>query len=161
MYANRAALQNGGSMPRQPVMYNLWLFALCAANALLGFVFKLYTGNSIAFAALAYAAFLALFLMNGIIGGRIANLALTIVYAALGFAVHLVAIAAIPFGPCADYGVGFAHCSVIFVAPLTAIGYFCGRYVRKMPEPGLCPKCRYDLRGNTSGTCPECGYRFL
>lgn len=23
--------------------------------------------------------------------------------------------------------------------------------------PGLCCKCGYDLRGNTSGVCPECG----
>lgn len=23
--------------------------------------------------------------------------------------------------------------------------------------PGLCNKCGYDLRGNTSGVCPECG----
>jgi len=22
---------------------------------------------------------------------------------------------------------------------------------------GLCPTCSYDLTGNTSGTCPECG----
>lgn len=25
---------------------------------------------------------------------------------------------------------------------------------------GLCLHCGYDLRGNESGTCPECGYGF-
>ncbi|MDB5304822.1 MAG: hypothetical protein JWM97_2371 [Phycisphaerales bacterium] len=24
-------------------------------------------------------------------------------------------------------------------------------------EYGLCPACGYDLTGNVSGTCPECG----
>ena len=27
---------------------------------------------------------------------------------------------------------------------------------RRIP-PGHCQRCRYDLTGNTSGTCPECG----
>ncbi|MCO6438475.1 MAG: hypothetical protein J5J06_15400 [Phycisphaerae bacterium] len=27
---------------------------------------------------------------------------------------------------------------------------------RRIP-PGHCRKCRYDLTGNTSGVCPECG----
>jgi hypothetical protein len=28
------------------------------------------------------------------------------------------------------------------------------------PPPGLCKSCNYDLTGNTSGTCPECGMRI-
>jgi hypothetical protein len=31
-----------------------------------------------------------------------------------------------------------------------------GRIVRR-PKNGFCKQCRYDLTGNTSGTCPECG----
>ena len=30
---------------------------------------------------------------------------------------------------------------------------------RRIP-PGHCQKCRYDLTGNTSGVCPECGERI-
>lgn len=30
-----------------------------------------------------------------------------------------------------------------------------GRRYRRIP--GLCHRCRYDLRGNVSGVCPECG----
>ncbi len=26
-----------------------------------------------------------------------------------------------------------------------------------LPKPGLCPHCGYNLTGNTSGKCPECG----
>ncbi len=28
---------------------------------------------------------------------------------------------------------------------------------RRRPLPGHCSTCRYDLTGNTSGVCPECG----
>jgi hypothetical protein len=30
-------------------------------------------------------------------------------------------------------------------------------YRRLRVPPGLCRKCRYDLRGVTTGVCPECG----
>lgn len=28
---------------------------------------------------------------------------------------------------------------------------------RKVPPINLCRKCKYSLRGNVSGKCPECG----
>ena len=28
---------------------------------------------------------------------------------------------------------------------------------RRKPHPGFCPRCDYDLTGNTTGRCPECG----
>jgi hypothetical protein len=46
------------------------------------------------------------------------------------------------------------------------IGVFCIRWVFRKAKLDLqkcriahrmCPKCSYDLTGNTSGTCPECG----
>ena len=43
--------------------------------------------------------------------------------------------------------------------PLLAIGIptiVAWRLDRRRPLPGHCP-CGYDLRGNVSGTCPECG----
>ncbi len=33
--------------------------------------------------------------------------------------------------------------------------YFVRRWRRR--EPGVCGKCGYDLTGNVSGVCPECG----
>jgi hypothetical protein len=29
------------------------------------------------------------------------------------------------------------------------------------PRPGACASCRYDLTGNTTGVCPECGHQDL
>ncbi|HEY3241813.1 MAG TPA: hypothetical protein VGM03_00550 [Phycisphaerae bacterium] len=29
----------------------------------------------------------------------------------------------------------------------------------RRPKPGHCQRCGYDLTGNTSGVCPECGTR--
>ncbi len=37
---------------------------------------------------------------------------------------------------------------------LACRGHFPGTAIFK---PGRCAKCDYDLRGNTSGVCPECG----
>jgi hypothetical protein len=31
------------------------------------------------------------------------------------------------------------------------------RFIRRRPGPGHCPSCGYDLTGNVSGVCPECG----
>lgn len=30
----------------------------------------------------------------------------------------------------------------------------------RRPRRGFCPECSYNLTGNTSGVCPECGTRF-
>jgi hypothetical protein len=32
-----------------------------------------------------------------------------------------------------------------------------GIFRRPTPRPGHCQTCSYDLTGNTSGVCPECG----
>ena len=51
----------------------------------------------------------------------------------------------------AGYGLGFA-CVLVFRAME-------GRQSRKVRRrrQGLCTECGYDLRGNVSGRCPECG----
>lgn len=35
-----------------------------------------------------------------------------------------------------------------------------GWYRSRRPQPGHCRKCSYDLTGNASGVCPECGTRI-
>jgi len=30
--------------------------------------------------------------------------------------------------------------------------------VKPTPRPGVCARCGYDLTGNVSGVCPECGH---
>jgi len=41
-----------------------------------------------------------------------------------------------------------------FVAMIVGIPF---HIARKPKPPGHCPKCSYNLRGNVSGVCPECG----
>jgi len=40
---------------------------------------------------------------------------------------------------------------------LLALAIIGVRRVRRRRPPGSCGKCAYDLTGNTSGVCPECG----
>ncbi len=58
--------------------------------------------------------------------------------------------------------------TVTILATLIAIGllavasygvYFFAKGPRE--RPGYCRACGYNLRGNRSRTCPECGQRFL
>ena len=49
--------------------------------------------------------------------------------------------------------------TVIWVASLLAIGIAAVAILR-IPSPcppGCCPNCFYNLTGNESGVCPECG----
>lgn len=50
-----------------------------------------------------------------------------------------------------------------FILPLWLVIAFCLlgaallRHVARRSRPGFCPECMYDLTGNVSGICPECG----
>jgi hypothetical protein len=44
----------------------------------------------------------------------------------------------------------------VFAAP---VHFFVARSHRKVP-PGHCTQCRYNLTGNRSGACPECGTKI-
>lgn len=58
--------------------------------------------------------------------------------------------------------VGFgAMCMNLAAAPLVGVIVGCGAYVlerrRRELWPRACLRCGYDLTGNVSGRCPECG----
>jgi len=46
---------------------------------------------------------------------------------------------------------------ILAVAPVTWAVTRIGHYTRRNRADGRCGMCRYDLTGNTSGVCPECG----
>lgn len=50
--------------------------------------------------------------------------------------------------------------NVLFYSALIALSFFCLRYSRRAvrKKRGHCLKCAYDLRGDYSTGCPECGY---
>jgi hypothetical protein len=49
---------------------------------------------------------------------------------------------------------------VVLVGPVVGVGVAIRlrtAIVRSKRDPGACERCGYDLRGNVSGVCPECG----
>jgi len=51
----------------------------------------------------------------------------------------------------------FARFPIWLVVVLSTVGGLLLRRVAKHRRPGHCHSCGYDLTGNTSGKCPECG----
>ena len=45
---------------------------------------------------------------------------------------------------------------IVFLAAIAAPNALLWYLLRRYP-PGHCPRCGYDLIGNTTGICPECG----
>ena len=41
--------------------------------------------------------------------------------------------------------------------PFVVIGFIFLKRINKQHPPGCCSTCGYDLTGNVSGKCPECG----
>jgi hypothetical protein len=46
---------------------------------------------------------------------------------------------------------------VLLLAVLPSLRIFNRLRYRRRQRPGLCVQCSYNLNGNTSGVCPECG----
>ena len=62
---------------------------------------------------------------------------------------------------------GFAHFNLclplwlplaVVLLPTLASAFLLRRHARR---PGHCPACGYDLTGNVTGRCPECGTALL
>jgi hypothetical protein len=45
----------------------------------------------------------------------------------------------------------------VILVPILASTLWLWRRDWRKPRPGFCRRCDYDLTGNTSGRCPECG----
>ncbi len=45
--------------------------------------------------------------------------------------------------------------AALFGSLLAGVGFL--RWLSRSSSPGRCRKCDYNLTGNVSGTCPECG----
>lgn len=48
----------------------------------------------------------------------------------------------------------------VFVAVSFVLALLLSRYAPARTYPGSCRRCGYDLTGNQSGVCPECGTRL-
>ena len=100
-------------------------------------------------------ACLAIFLVNGFIGGLLRRPLRTMAYAVLGFVASVIATVAhgsLPFGMLQTAVVN----SIMFVIPLTVAGFLLGAYRKR---PGWCRNCGYDVSGDMPKVCPECGSR--
>jgi hypothetical protein len=51
------------------------------------------------------------------------------------------------------------RCLASLLATWSALAFLCLRKYRpaRPGRPGVCARCSYDLTGNVSGVCPECG----
>ena len=49
---------------------------------------------------------------------------------------------------------------LFYLPVLLLLGTIAWILTRKTPKPGHCRKCGYDLTGNVSGRCPECGAKI-
>lgn len=54
--------------------------------------------------------------------------------------------------------VPFLGLFLLFALPwVVKVSAWAGRRLRRSPRAGCCINCKYNLTGNTSGMCPECG----
>lgn len=53
-----------------------------------------------------------------------------------------------------------AACAMTVIAGIASNYVWIGRLSRRAEDNQKCRECRYDLTGNVSGVCPECGTRI-
>jgi hypothetical protein len=59
-----------------------------------------------------------------------------------------------------DLGIEGSICFGFAIALAIVGNIMAWRYRPRVPEASKCRRCGYDLRGNVSGVCPECGTRI-
>jgi hypothetical protein len=56
------------------------------------------------------------------------------------------------------YNLAVPHWFVVTLLAMAPVGWAVSAWRRRhLRRPGVCRSCGYDLRGNVSGVCPECG----
>ncbi len=100
-----------------------------------------------------------------IIGGVIATVSLPIAVGAMGRKKPLVVLSLV-YGPTMAMILVVSHhqgailAAEAGVAMLLVLSVICHQYALphdRVNRERRCSECRYDLRGNTTGRCPECG----
>jgi hypothetical protein len=178
---NLSAYKNGHMVSNKPRAIPSQLFASAGIGAAGGFFQAIFwriaegcaaTGGG---AGAIFGLFLFLVLLPCALGyavGRIiipvtaksiwmakASLATPALYAYLGSAVYLQVTEGHLSGGYARLGGVFVVLSFLFTLLGTLHGVQSDERMRRHLVPSLCAKCGYNLTGNVSGRCPECGAR--
>ncbi len=129
-----------------------WLFLL-AVCASFGAIAGLATDSPLIW--LFFVAWLCSFFWAGVLCASTRRLYICVlVMGAMLFVTSISAsIATFPESNC-----GVIPCALPITLVLVLLGYSLG-YVPRVTPDNICTKCGYDLTGNVSGRCPECGVR--
>lgn len=74
-----------------------------------------------------------------------------------GFSRATVSMSGLPSGPFTVSIVSIPYRSICALSLLIPIGWCIRLGLRRRVDPNRCRRCGYNLTGNTSGRCPECG----
>jgi|GEM_PF-1271330 len=74
-----------------------------------------------------------------------------------GFSRATVSMSGLPSGPFTVSILAIPYCAICVLSLLIPIGWWIRVRLCRRIDPNRCRRCSYNLTGNTSGRCPECG----